>query len=1020
MSTPDALIDLVTRFDENRDAYRSGRYNETQARREFIDPLFGLLGWDVDNRSGAPEAYKDVVHEDAIKVGGAHKAPDYGFRTGGSRKFFVEAKKPSVNLMDDPLPAFQLRRYAWSAKLPLSILTDFEEFAVYDCRITPDQKDTAATARLNFVPYREYPDRWDEIASIFAKDAVLSGSLDTYAEVARTKRGTATVDAVFLREIESWRVALARDIAERNPALTRRDLNYAVQMTIDRIIFLRMTEDRGIEEYGRLQVLLNGGQTYARLRDLYRKADERYNSGLFHFHQERGREEGYDDLTPRLEIGDDTLKGIFRHLYFPDSPYEFSVLPVEVLGQVYEQFLGKVIDLDRDRAVTIEEKPEVRKAGGVYYTPKYIVDYIVEQTVGKLLEGKRPGPRGAVSKLRIVDPACGSGSFLIGAYEYLLDWHRDRYIEDGPERHKRELYLGPGGQWLLTTAEKRRILLNNIHGVDIDPQAVEVTKLSLLLKVLEGESGEALNRQLSMFHERALPDLGNNIKCGNSLIGPDFYANQQTSFFDDEEHYRINVFDWNAEFPEVFDSKQPGFDAVVGNPPYRRELDYKSLMDEIAATSFGKKYRAPRMDLWYYFLHRGLELLNPSGSLSFIVNAYWTAGTGASKLIAALRDSAHVNEVFFLGNLRVFKDVSGQHMILSVASEVSSSSITIKMPPSNSTSTAESLVTGLNPVNTYSKSVDQFFLGDKIDLQPPADSLLSKIGIGQGLDQLGLVRQGIAENPASINRKTNQKHGDPWQVGQGVFALSKAELQGLELSVKEQALLRPYHDLSDLARYFIAKEPSLTLIYSTRHTAPNIDLYPAIKQHLSQFRGVMDLRRETRSGSNSWWHLHWPRDEGVWKAAKVLSVQMGERPSFVSAPETTYVPFSVNVFVPFASTQEHLNYFTGVLNSRLLWKWFSHHAKRRGIGLEINGNVLSRAPIRRINFSNQHEYYLHSQMVRLVDRMQQLQLRVRTSNVSHVRTVLQRQIEATDRQIDQLVYVLYGLTDDEIAIVEAG
>ncbi len=492
MPAPDGLHQLVENFERNRDAYHSGNYNETQVRVDFINPLFELLGWDVINRQGNSPAYQDVVHEDAIKVGGAHKAPDYGFRVGGARKFFVEAKKPSVSIEDHPLPAFQLRRYAWSARLPLSILTDFEEFAVYDCRIQPDKDDSAVVARERFHRYDEYVDKWDEIAATFSRQAVLDGSFDAYADTAATRRGKATVDAVFLKEIETWREMLARDLALHNPKLTRRDLNYAVQMTIDRIVFLRMTEDRGIEEYGRLQALLNGGHVYDRLRELYRQADERYNSGLFHFHAERGRDEAPDELTPGLTIEDASLKSIIKSLYYPDSPYEFSVLPIEVLGQVYEQFLGRVIDISPDRQVTIEEKPEVRKAGGVYYTPKYIVDYIVEHTVGELLKGRKPGPRGATSKLRIVDPACGSGSFLLGAYEYLLDWHRDRYIEDGPQRHRKQLFQGMGGQWLLTTAEKKRILLNNIYGVDIDPQAVEVTKLSLLLKVLEGETSESI------------------------------------------------------------------------------------------------------------------------------------------------------------------------------------------------------------------------------------------------------------------------------------------------------------------------------------------------------------------------------------------------------------------------------------------------------------------------------------------------------------------------------------------------
>jgi hypothetical protein len=340
-------------------------------------------------------------------------------------------------------------------------------------------------------------------------------------------------------------------------------LNYAVQVTIDRIIFLRMCEDRGVEPYGQLQKLQSEPDIYPNLLDLYRKADDRYNSGLFHFHAEKDRSEAPDTLTPSLAIDDKPLRDILHGLYYPDCPYEFSVLSAEVLGQVYEQFLGKVIRLTAGHRAIVEDKPEVRKAGGVYYTPSYIVEYIVKQTVGRLLEGKKPKQ---AARLRILDPACGSGSFLLGAYQLLLDWHRDRYLEEGPKKHTEELYQGSGGVWRLTTAEKKRILLDNIYGVDIDAQAVEVTKLSLLLKVLEGESEQTLQSQLQLFHERALPDLSRNIQCGNSLIDPDFYDGQQMHLFDEEERYRINVFDWEAAFPWL--KETGGFDVVIGNPPY--------------------------------------------------------------------------------------------------------------------------------------------------------------------------------------------------------------------------------------------------------------------------------------------------------------------------------------------------------------------------------------------------------------------------------------------------------------------
>lgn len=319
MTPPDLIIELVERFERNRAAYRSGHYNETQVRREFIDPMFEALGWDVANKQGYAEAYKDVVHEETLKVGGGTKAPDYGFRIGGVRKFFVEAKKPSVDIKEDVHPAYQLRRYAWSAKLPLSVLTDFEEFAVYDCRVRPDKSDKASTARVLYLTFDQYAHRWEEIAGIFGREAILRGSFDKYVEGTASKRGTAEVDRAFLAEIERWRDLLARSIALRNAGLTQRQLNFAVQQTIDRIIFLRICEDRGIEPYGTLLGLVNGAQVYERLLLRFRHADARYNSGLFHFEPDRARVEAPDTLTPGIAIDDKALRDILKSLYYPDK-----------------------------------------------------------------------------------------------------------------------------------------------------------------------------------------------------------------------------------------------------------------------------------------------------------------------------------------------------------------------------------------------------------------------------------------------------------------------------------------------------------------------------------------------------------------------------------------------------------------------------------------------------------------------------------------------------------------------------
>ncbi len=728
---PKEVIDLVEHFEREADAFRSPSYSEAHLRHQFLDPFFEALGWDVNNRQRHAEAYKDVIHEDAIKVGGETKAPDYCFRIGGTRKFFVEAKKPALNLRDDPAPAFQLRRYAWSSRLPLSVLTDFQELALYDCRIKPLPRDKASVARVRYFTCRDYLENWDEIAGILSKDAVLKGSFDRFVEAKRLKRGTAQVDDAFLQEIEEWRKELASNIALRNERLTQREVNFAVQRTIDRIIFLRICEDRGIESYGQLRKLADGAGIYRALCTIFERADEKYNSGLFHFHAEKDRAEQPDSLTLKLAVDDERLKRIFKRLYYPDSPYEFSVLPADILGQVYEQFLGKVIRLTPGHQARVEDKPEVKKAGGVYYTPTYIVDYIVRNTVGVLLGGDRQGsalgawpshaaqtetqaqveeraqvegqaqveerafrpasppplpelssrasaaapnelssrasatadfpselssrasatgaersdaererdardlgfrpsqasltPKQA-SRLRILDPACGSGSFLIGAYQYLLDWHRDWYVNDGPEKHRKELYQGAGGEWRLSISEKKRILRNNIYGVDIDSQAVEVTNLSLLLKVLEGESEQTLNTTLRLFHERALPGLGSNIKCGNSLIGPDFYSGQQMSLLGEDERLRINAFDWNAEFPEIM--KAGGFDAVIGNPPYG------ALLTKPEETHLRQRFSASTKDLDTYslFMEQALRLCKPLGKVAMIVPTGWYSGPKFSAL----------------------------------------------------------------------------------------------------------------------------------------------------------------------------------------------------------------------------------------------------------------------------------------------------------------------------------------------------------------------------------------------------
>jgi adenine-specific DNA-methyltransferase len=998
-----SLESLVANFERDRAHYLSKGFLEAQARTDFISPFFEALGWDVSNKLGLRHDVRDVIVErgESDTTG----RPDYSFRVDGQVKFFVEAKAPSETL-SAAKHILQAKGYAWNTRqVFFVVLTDFAEFRFYDASIQPDERkpDEGLLLRLG---YRDYLEGIEKLWA-FSRDRVTSGSLDALlARDVRTQRLRIPVDQAFLDEMTGWRADLAKDIYRNNPDLTARQLNEVVQRILDRIVFIRIAEDRRIIEKRQLADAVDewksrGGKFHISdwLSAVFQRINEDFNGEIFKPH-----------LSDQVKIDSVVLARIIERLYPPKSPYRFDVIGVELLGSIYERYLGNTIRLTA-KQVRVEEKPEVRKAGGVYYTPKYIVDYIVQNSVGALIQGKTPKQ---IERLRVLDPACGSGSFLIGAFQCLIDYHIRWYLDNPePERRHgrqslefmRDVQTDADGTNRLSVFRKVKILTNNLFGVDIDAQAAEITMMSLYLKALEGEKQQLPSKQ------SLLPPLKDNIICGNSLIGPEFYRNRQIALLSDEEEARVNAFDWQAQFRDILSGG--GFDVVIGNPPYRRELNYKRPMDEIASTPFGTKYRSPRMDLWYYFVHRGLELLKPSGVLSFIVNAYWTTGTGAEKLIAALRNTAHLDEIFSLGKLAVFQGVSGQHMIVRITKGRTRSATTIKLASPALESTAEPFVQGRAAVAVFSKSSDELFRGDTIDLQPDFGGLLQKIERGTPLRELGKVRQGIAENPASINRKTNEKYKGRFEAGEGVFTLRPDELEHLDLPARERKLLRPYHDLKDIGRYRLS-EPSLWLIYSTPKTCPDIAEYPRLRTHLERFKPIMEQRRETRSKQNSWWHLHWPRDEDIWKAPKVLSLQMGSRPAFVPVQEPVYVSFSVNVFVPFDSTREGLNYIVGLLNSRLLWEWYRHHAKRRGIGLEINGHVLGATPIRKIDFSDPSDKALHAEMIALVERMLDLNRRKGSGRLAPSElSRIDRDIMRTDREIDGLVYDLYGVPEAE-------
>jgi type I restriction-modification system DNA methylase subunit len=980
------ISELIERFEEQYASYMKSEYNETLTRRDFIDPFFKALGWDMDNEQGYAEAYREVIHEDRLKIGTATKAPDYSFRlAGGKRLFFVEAKKPGVSVKDEIQPAYQIRRYGWSAKLPISIITDFQELSIYDCTVKPNPADKASVARIGYLTFHEYLTKFDFLWDTFSKERVLKGSFDKYVQSDTQKKGTATVDKEFLQSLDRWRTYLATSISWNNKELDEDEINFAVQQTIDRIIFLRIAEDRSVEPYGNLKHSLSHGDYYQNLFEQFRKADEKYNSGLFDFHKDR--------ICEHLKIDNKVLKTLVNELYYPECPYEFSVLSVEILGSAYEQFLGKVIRITPAHHAKIEEKPEVRKAGGVYYTPQYIVEYIVKNTVGKLVEGKTPAE---IRNIKIVDPACGSGSFLIGAYQYLLDWHKNYYsstnnLAPGPSPGKRggkSNVITPDGY--LTTAEKKRILLNNIYGVDIDVNAVEVTKLSLLLKCLEGETEASIKQQFSLWNERVLPTLDNNIKSGNSLIDTDFYSAE----LDFGLEKKIKPFNWRNAFPEVF--KQGGFDAVIGNPPYF-SLD---IVSDEQKNYYEKKYSTfatRQSNIYFFFIAKSNELLKNNGLISFINERYYFNSKNAQKFRRFILNNYQIEQIIDFKNIQIFYGVNTLTVINTFRKTKERCDIKIiqfeqqerkldeyKILESHLYKSFEVSQTNVNELDWTFNDTKLAEIKSKLEKFTPLNEIVK---MGQG------IKAGLNE----------------------VFIVDEATVKEYDI---EKEILRRYIKTRDIQKYKIHFR-DLFLILALNET--DINAYPNAKKYLYKFKKELEKRYQFKDGVCKWYSLSIPQNLNLLQENKekifTPLYAKGNKFGFDQGDINGDFYILTDAFVLVRKQEIDLKYLLALLNSSFLNFFNSKFGKLKRDGYyEYSRNTLSRFPIKTI--STKEEAFKQNEIIKMVDQLLHLNQEITEAKLQTQIDQLKSKIDYCENRINEIVYQLYGLTEEEIRIVE--
>ncbi len=874
------------------------------------------------------------------------------------------------------MPALQIRRYCWNAGLPVGIVTDFEEWAIYDGRFAPVETDTPEVARIAYFSYLELEERWPWIHDTFSKNAVAYGSLDRLVGDIAGGQELKTIDKSFLAEIRDWRQKLAVGIYDRNAELDSSALNLSVQSLINRLIFLRIAEARGLERMGVLQeIAAEGPNIYDRLKEVFLRADRRYNSGLFNFSDESdaSRRSAIDSLSLSLTIPDDCLDYIIRRLYYP-YPYEFSIIPADILGRVYEQFLGEEI-LVTNGTVRTDLKASTRRSGGIYYTPPEIVEYIVDRTIAPLLSS---APLITVKSYKFLDPACGSGSFLIIVFQRLIEWFTDYYASRPTlslkflERRKSDSTLR------LKTDERKRILLSMIYGVDLDQQAVEVSKLSLLLKVIEGQE------QLMLDVGHILPDLSQNIKCGNSLFSHWEDTEQHQTAYND-----IRPFDWNSEFPTIL--QEGGFAAIVGNPPYFSVDATWGAGDERLSylrDNYPEVY-TDKTDILFYFLKKSIDLCK--GEIGMIVSRSFLEAFKARNLRTWIGSQISIREILDFRESLVFDGVGINTAIIRF---------------SKSTAVGQAVFRRYQE-KELPKGYRSAFLSDGRNTQNVAISqeMFGPESWNFGADQ----DRPILNHIDSVGTPV----GDILHIGQGMqtganksFAIELCQTQAQQLIEDGHVKMRARN--SDIQRFFIS--PSgvyLIFPYAVRSFA---DLPEPLRTHLSSCKDILKKRAAYKRGNCEWWRYTWPLHLDYANRPRIYCPYRAKHNRFAVDSESRFLGITDTTVLYDDGQEEDLRYLAALLSSALLTYRHSFIAKLCGGGVfEYFENTVSQLPIIRSRPGDD----FHDKIVDLYS-LAEVEISKRNSSmVISEQSECEHRVSEISNTIDQLVFTQYGISPDD-------
>ncbi|MDR2643468.1 MAG: N-6 DNA methylase [Planctomycetaceae bacterium] len=791
------------------------------------------------------------------------------------------------------------------------------------------------------------------------------------------------VDGELLNLIESWRTALAKNIVLRNGDISVNNLNALVQKIIDRIIFLRIAEDKGIEEFNRFKSVFDNCDIYKNLNQIFINAHTKYNSGLF----------SGESLEEVVKIDDNILSNMITNLYYPDCHYDFSKLPAEILGNIYENFLDKTIYFRNSKGnhtTIIETKLKIRKAGGVFYTPQYIVTFIVKNTVGRIITGKTPEE---ISQLKIVDPACGSGSMLVGAYQFILDYHLDYYtlgknIKLALKNNK--IYESDYKTYKLTIAEKRRILLNNIFGVDIDAQAVEITKLSLYLKLLEDGCKITEGQVFHSSESKLLSALDGNIKCGNSLVGTDFYQHDKLKNLSEEQQVRINCFDWEKEFPSIFE--HGGFDAVIGNPPYYNIQSLGAGNEEVLyiQNRYSEIWQ-DKSDILFYFIYKALQI--SKSEIGYIVSNAFLFSDKALRLRNLILSDGRFTRAVNFERYQVFADAS-----------ITSGIIIFNGNHKNNTIKA----TVFKNKNADAETVANFINDNK-----------NYFSVTLNRDNVfALVDSKIAK----LNKKIDGKHPllrDLFLVGRGmetgandIFLFNEYPSQFPKQFIKRRI------SGENIRRYFA--DVAMDFVLYVEDVDEFDDLPTAIRNYLTANKKKLKNRADKkRRHCVKWWNYTFPLHKEKYHTAKICCSYRNKNNEFILSEDCDSLCLS-NTSVIFAINPNYpLKYLLAILNSKL-FKWrYQYLAKQTGGGIfEYMPNGIGKFPVPLLDLSNETDRIRCDNFVVLVNEMLRLKYCEQAELNSSAKKFITNQIKTIDNKIDEAIYKLYGLNDDEIINME--